>query len=143
MKHTVLYLCMLATAVLFTACDSEDEDDGETFTITLTGAAEIPGPGDADGSGTAVVTLNEADEEVCFDIDVSGIEPVTMAHIHEAPAGESGDIVVDFQVATNGLDGCVTADESLIDDILADPAEFYVNVHNTPFPAGALRGQMD
>jgi hypothetical protein len=37
--------------------------------------------------------------------------------------------------------GTVT-DEELADAILADPANYYVNVHTTVCPDGAVRGQL-
>src|SRR5919106_6422267 len=50
---------------------------GRAFTTTLTGAAEVPGPGDPDGSGTAELTLNPGLGEVCFVLEVTGIEPAS------------------------------------------------------------------
>ncbi len=40
------------------------------------------------------------------------------------------------------LSGCVSADPVLIGQIIANPAGYYVNVHTTEFPAGAVRGQL-
>jgi hypothetical protein len=36
----------------------------------------------------------------------------------------------------------VTATQAVIDEILANPANFYVNVHTTDRPRGAIRGQL-
>jgi hypothetical protein len=31
---------------------------------------------------------------------------------------------------------------ALVADIAANPSEYYVNVHNKPYPAGEIRGQL-
>jgi len=115
---------------------------GKPFTIELTGANERPGPGDPDGQGTAWLTLNQGQEEVCFTIEVSGVQTILAAHIHLAPTTEAGPVVVNFNVPVNGLDGCVSANADLIKAIRHNPEAYYVNVHNATFPAGALRGQL-
>lgn len=117
---------------------------GRPLTATLTGAAEVPGPGDPDGSGTAVVTLNRGQQEVCFELTVSDIDPATAAHIHRGTADVAGPVVVGLAPPTGGeSSGCVEeVDVELIDEIRKNPDGFYVNVHNPAFPAGALRGQL-
>jgi len=140
-------LLALITAIGFVACDDDDPlgPDIETFNVTLTGAAEAPEPGDPNGAGTAVIEINDTDNEVCWDITVTNITlPATAAHIHEAPAGEPGDIVVTLGApdATGTDEDCVDAADNLLDQILADPDGYYVNVHTTDFPQGAVRGQL-
>jgi hypothetical protein len=116
---------------------------GRPLSTTMTGGEEVPGPGDPDGSGEAFITLNHGSGEVCFQLTVSDIAPATAAHIHEAPAGVAGPIVVGLTPPTGGSSsGCVSADRDLIKDIIQNPAEYYVNVHNADFPAGAVRGQL-
>ncbi len=115
---------------------------GRPLSANLTGAAEVPGPGDPDGSGSADVTLNQGQGEVCFDIVVEDVDPIFAAHIHVGSAVEAGPVVVNFDVAQNGLSGCVAADADLIKAIRQNPGGYYVNVHNAPFPPGALRGQL-
>ena len=143
-KNTILYLALIVIAVL--ALASVAADGGRKFTTTLTGAAEAPGPGDPDGSGSVTLRLNPGLEQVCWEISVSGVAPITAAHIHEAPAGVPGPVVVPLFLPLpdeNGFSsGCHSADRALILDIIQNPDEYYVNVHNAEFPAGALRGQL-
>lgn len=117
---------------------------GRPLSTTLTGAAEAPGPGDPDGTGTALVTFNRGQQEVCFELTASDIDPATAAHIHVGEAGEPGPVVVGLAPPTDGeSSGCVQdVDRDLIDAILQNPADYYVNVHNPAFPAGAIRGQL-
>jgi hypothetical protein len=115
------------------------------ITVTMTGAAERPGPGDPDGTGTASFTFNRGLGEVCFDIEVTGITlPTIGAHIHLAPVTDAGPVVVPLTPpdATGTSSGCVDADRALVKAITKDPAAYYVNVHTTDFPAGALRAQL-
>jgi hypothetical protein len=122
---------------------------GRPFDIALTGAQEVPGPGDADASGTAHIELNQGQGTVCFDLAWAAIDgTVSAAHIHVAPAGVAGPVVVPLftGAAFSGTDatgGCAEdVSEELIKAIRQDPAAYYVNVHSTVFPAGAVRGQL-
>lgn len=105
-----------------------------------------PWAGDPDGSGTALITLNVGKAEVCWDLSASNITlPATASHIHRAPAGVRGAIVVFLSPpdATGAAVGCTSGvDRGLIRDILENPASYYVNVHTTDFPPGAVRGQL-
>lgn len=121
------------------------DQGGRLLVATLTGAAEVP-PGDPDGSGTALVTLNQGQGEVCWEIRVSDILlPALAAHIHVAPVGVAGPIVVPLSApdASGFAAGCASGvDAGLIRAIRQNPADYYVNVHNADFPPGAVRGQL-
>jgi CHRD domain len=122
--------------------------EGRPFATALTGGAEVPGPGDPDASGTASLTLNQGQGEVCFDLSWANIDGiVTAAHVHVGPAGVAGDVVVPlFAQNLSGTDSasdCVSVSEELIKAIRHDPENYYVNVHSTVFPAGAVRGQLE
>ncbi len=119
------------------------DQGGRQLATALTGEEEVPGPGDLDGSGFATVTVNPGQGVLCYELSVSGIAPATAAHIHEAPPGEAGDVVVGLEPPTDGSSsGCVEVDRALAKAILKNPENYYVNVHNEEFPLGALRGQL-
>lgn len=119
------------------------QEGGRPFTVQMTGAAERPGPGDPDGTGTARFMLNYGQGRVCFELTVENIAPATAAHIHVAPVTDPGPVVVGLVAPTDGDSaGCVDADRELIKAIIQSPGNYYVNVHNAPFPAGAVRGQL-
>ena len=116
---------------------------GRPLAATLTGAAEVPGPGDPDGSGSARLTLNPGQGQICYKLAVSGIDPATAAHIHVGPAGVAGPVVVGLAPPTSGASSaCADVDQTLLRDILKNPENYYVNVHNPAFPPGAVRGQL-
>jgi CHRD domain len=113
------------------------------FSAKLTGSNEVGG-GDPNGSGTAAVKVRGT--EICFDLKWTGFEAI-MAHIHWAPAGKNGDVVVPFFTSESPLDansksGCVTAKAAVVKAITANPSKYYVNVHSPEFPKGAARGQL-
>lgn len=108
------------------------------LTATLSGAAETGG-GDADGSGSFRAEVDPQAGDFCYTLKVAGIEPATMAHVHQGAEGKNGPPVITIEV---GEDTCIAVEPAKLEPILADPAGFYVNVHNAPYPAGAVRGQL-
>jgi CHRD domain len=149
MRLRMLLLVAAVSMVGMLAVGAPAYGQGRPFSTVLTGAAEVPGPGDPDATGSASLTLNQGQGQVCFDLSWAGIDgTVVAAHVHAAPVGVAGPIVVPLftNVALAGTDsasGCVAGvSEELIKAIRHDPASYYVNVHSTVFPAGAARGQL-
>jgi hypothetical protein len=124
------------------------------FITRLTGANEVSPPGgDLDGVGTAAVTFDIVDPnapngaEVCWDLSYSGIvTPPIAAHIHAGAAGVNGAIVVSFLPPSTlggaSGSGCSSVSPTVAQQIIDEPANFYVNVHTTDFTGGAIRGQL-
>ena len=99
--------------------------------------ATLSGP---TGSGSFTARINLKKNELCYTLDVTGLTGITAAHIHVKP---SGDIVVPLTAPTNGSSsGCVTVAASLLQQILQQPSNYYVNVHTTAAPAGAIKGDL-
>ena len=148
MRRRVLFLAATLGMVAMLAIGAPAYGQGRPFSTTLTGAAEVPGPGDPNAFGTALITLNQGQGEVCFDLSWAGIDgTVTAAHIHVGSATVAGPVVVPlFAGAFAGTDtasACVSAvSEELIKAIRQDPQNYYVNIHSDVFPAGAIRGQL-
>lgn len=145
-RLALIAIPLAAVTTLGLATAASAAPAGGSATV-LTGAKEVPGPGDPTGVGRAAVRPEPLRGQVCVSIRYFGIDPPSGAHIHEAPADEAGDIVVDFTplIATSDpsyIQGCVQADTTLARDIKRNPADYYVNVHNAAYPAGAIRGQL-
>ncbi|HEY0733460.1 MAG TPA: CHRD domain-containing protein [Herpetosiphonaceae bacterium] len=142
-KQAHLWLILTAAVAVAIFGTVMADDGGRPFTTTLTGAAEVPGPGDPDGIGTASLRLNYGQGEICYALDVTGIAPATAAHIHVGTSNVAGPVVVPLAAPTSGSSSaCATVDRALILAIIQNPEQYYVNVHNPEFPAGALRGQL-
>lgn len=153
-------LAVSALLVLTGACGDDDDGDATADTPDITteeagetvalktdlkgGAEEVPNPGDPDGSGKAEVQLHPGRDEVCYEIEVENIAPAAAAHIHRGAKGASGPPVVTFDHSKIGQgEACVPSERTVIDEIAANPGNFYVNVHTGDFGGGAVRGQLE
>lgn len=120
--------------------------NGRPLQADLVAASEVPGPGDLDAVGHATFRLNQGRHRICYRIEVADLTvPAVAAHIHAGAAGVAGDPVVTLTAPDEtGLSaGCVTdVERSLIKAMRKHPADFYINVHTSDFPDGAVRGQL-
>jgi hypothetical protein len=91
-----------------------------------------------------VVSLHGKTSQVCWRFShLSGFTGATAAHVHLAPAGKAGNVVVPLSVgATFQHKGCVKASSTLIKQIEANPHGYYVNIHSKKYPGGAVRAQL-
>lgn len=113
----------------------------QVFTTTLIGPNE-PNGGDPHGSGTAVVVMNGTAVTFLLTAQNLGSPTITGAHIHRLA---TGSIVVPFPATfTNGVAIGTTnvSSQALADEIASNPTAFYVNVHTSQFPGGAIRGTL-
>ncbi|CAN5232006.1 CHRD domain-containing protein [soil metagenome] len=116
-----------------------------------TGAKDNRIVGDPNGRGEAYVFGIDCDAEtLCYVLTVDKIAPAAAAHIHEGAKGENGPVVGNLAAPADGnAADCLTegedgkfVDDQTVADILANPADYYVNVHNAEYPGGAIRGQL-
>ena len=124
---------------------AEAADEATRLDADLTGTAEVPGPGDPDGTGTATVNLDVTGGELCYEVTLQNIDTPTAMHIHDAEAGEAGEVVVTLTTPTatgTTAQECTDIDLPLMGRLAAQPDNFYVNVHTGPYPQGAVRGQL-
>lgn len=131
-------------AALLVGCAAGPGMQRATLAVTLTGLQVVPGPGDPDGTGTAQIRVEPAQSRVCWELFIRQIEPASAAHIHRGAAGASGPPVVPLTTPDSAgrSTGCTQVDPALARELAGQAHDFYVNVHNAPYPAGAVRGQL-
>jgi hypothetical protein len=114
-----------------------------TYRLALKGSAETPA-GAPKGTGKAVVTLRGKSLRVCWRFSsLHGFSHATAAHIHVGAAGTSGNVVVPLSTGKKFLhSGCAPTTATLIKAIAANPHGYYVNIHSTKYPNGAVRSQL-
>ena len=171
-KSTVVSLLVtvaLALSMLF-AAPAQAGDRPQNFVAPLSGGEEVP-PRDTNGHGVAKFQLSADGLSLTYVLIASNIENVVFSHIHLAPAGQNGGVVVfllhdqppgggrhDGVLAT----GTITSAD-LINALAGQPLSAlidamesggaYVNVHTNDgvdptntgpgdFPGGELRGQI-
>lgn len=170
-----LFFIVSVGFLFFSSCSSltveENFDDDlalksakkvKTFKAHLTGDQEVPAA-ETRATGQANFKLSKDGTELQFKLIVANIQNVTMAHIHLAPVGVNGGVVVWLYPSgppaalipgrTNGIlaEGVIT-ESSLVgslaggtlDDLISslEDGNAYVNVHTSAYPGGEIRGQI-
>ena len=133
---------LAAAAALVLPAVAGAERTNFVFVTGLSGVEEVPGPGDPDGWGLAVIRVDTSDGEICYLLLARRIDPATAAHIHVGPETVAGPVVQGLEAPGDGFSRACVDNDALAAAIVADPANYYVNVHNGPFPAGTVRGQL-
>ena len=124
------------------------------------GDKEVPSV-DTQATGTAGFSQPHLNN-MSYGIQVSNIENITAAHIHQGKEGQNGPVIVtlfkaDNDTGTGPIDGQLVGG-SITNDMLEgsmanktvegdlvkviENGEAYVNVHTTENPDGAIRGQI-
>lgn len=110
----------------------------------LDGARVVPGPGDPDGRGSFRGTLTGKTRELCYELELRGIGPLTGVRIHIGRPGRA-DMAVQQLVPpdhSGKVGTCVKLDRELAHDLIRMPVLFYIEATTEDFPAGAVRGQL-
>jgi CHRD domain len=111
------------------------------------------------GSGTFTFRAAQGRETLCWRLTIQSLAssagPVTAAHIHGPRP--STDIFIPITLTAAQLTalnaslasgqpatttGCETVDRAKVRQLLRNIDDFYVNVHTTAFPGGALQGTL-
>lgn len=164
-------LSLVALALLGIGASAHAGHTNPVLETTLDGRQEVSSEGksrrnvgDPNGRGEAYVFGIDGDATtLCYVLTVKKIQLVPvgsgmMAHIHEGPRGENGPVVAvlagpedgnaaDCLTEGEGVDTgspkFPTAEAGIVQRILANPEDFYINVHNPEYPNGAIRGQLE
>jgi hypothetical protein len=168
MKRLSIVWCLAALAVA--ACGGNNStgpsNQPTVFTVQLSALNEVPPVSNAESTarGTAVITVTTTKDSagtvtgssINFNVNMNGFpngSSAILAHIHPGAAGTNGGVLVNtgltagtaiqmpsgsgtFNLTANG----VSAENT--NAILANPQNFYFNVHSPLNPGGVMRGQL-
>jgi CHRD domain len=112
------------------------------YRVALAGTAETPRGAPA-GTGAAVISIHGS-SLVCWRFaHLHGFTNATVAHIHLGAARKSGKVIVPLSTGPRlHHRGCVRVRTAVAKAIENSPRDYYVNIHSTPYPGGAVRGQL-
>ena len=143
------YISSSIFAALFAlmACNKSDvtqeiqNKSPRNYKTLLFGFKAYP-PNSSPASGVFTGTLNTDTHEFSYLLEYSDMtEPPTSWHIHRAPAGEAGPIIISLgPIVPSPLTGTVNLTEAQMNELMNN--EYYVDVHSNAFEEGEIRGQL-
>jgi hypothetical protein len=158
MKRMTTIIVIASAAVIAAGFAREIIAQPKNFNAQLSGANEVPAVS-TQARGNAVLQLNADGTELSYRLIVANITDVRASHIHLAPEGANGPVVVTlFPGPTiagpvNGVlaEGTITASDlagplagmplsALIENL--NNGDLYINVHTDQVPSGEIRGQI-
>lgn len=164
MKRLTIPLLIACLTVAAAGCGSSNSTSPTpsnlvVFTVTLLPSNEVPPitNGENVARGTAVITIHKDTNAIDFAVSLNSFpagSSLTAAHIHgpSAPAGVPAGVYVGTNLSagnapplTNGsatFSDTETPTADKVAAILANPSQFYFNVHTTQNGAGVMRGQL-
>jgi hypothetical protein len=163
MKRLGIAITVLTLGVAGCGDDNNGNPGGPSnttvFTVNLLPSNEVPPITNAESTarGTAVITINSQANTIDFSVSLNSFpttSTLTAAHIHPGAAGLTGGVMVGTGLtsanapslsngsATFTFAGVTPTSADHIPQILANPQNFYFNVHTSLNPGGVLRGQL-
>jgi hypothetical protein len=166
MKRSTYFAIALAAVLPVAACGDDDDDGlepGTSFSAALSGEEEVP-PVTTTATGSATFTVSGG--QITYTVNVVGITNAVASHIHVAPVGENGSVVMDLCGTGDPVPACVSGTGMFsgtsattvgitFDELVAEmqAGNAYVNVHTdngSPPPntgqgdmaSGEIRGQI-
>lgn len=143
-KTLLMPVGALPFAAALIAAPAMAQGDSVFIGTSMFGEYETDGEGageDAVGDFSAELDMKAG--QMCYMLEVEGLDTVTAAHVHRGKLGEDGPPVVTLELmGDDGDDVCVEVEPDLLKDIANNRPGYYINVHTEEFPSGAIRGQL-
>ena len=147
------FLVACAAAVLAAGAAPAKNGQGVMCVLQakLTAKSETTGSTSTAKGHTLIKVRNDGTIEFDTHILNKANETFVAGHIHQAPVGVAGPIVVPLFVSPTPptsarhitQSGVATPNTGTTGaDLCANPSAYYVNYHTTAFPGGAIRGQL-
>lgn len=120
--HLLLAAC---GAMALAGCETVAEEANEAVGFEYT--AMLAPAGGGTGAGKAEISLNDATNTICTDLELSGVT-MTVGHI----VGPGGSAIANLDVPNdNDSDDCDQITDAQLDAIKANPGAFKVHVGTT------------
>ena len=159
----VFLFCMIAAPRVFA-----DAQDTVVFRAQMRPDNEIPAVAAAGNSAAAAIVvhvtrddkgnINAATVTLNVDYTITSARTFTGLHIHNAPAGLNGPVVIDSGISGTSTISAVAGQGRItrlvnyastdtnglkfVTGLLTTPENYYINVHTTVNPAGFMRAQL-
>ena len=154
MRRLIICLAVACAAAAPAASMAEGKSGRGTMCVLhakLTAKNETTGSTSTAKGHTLIKVRNDGTIQFKTQINNKQHETFIAGHIHQAPAGVAGPIVVPLFVSpappTSARHikqrGVATPNAGTTGaDLCHNPSAYYVNYHTTAFPGGAIRGQL-